>query len=173
MGGWGAFPSSLRTIHCPLSPIPCLFTLLRTLLQLSKSQLFSFHGIAPSSTKTPGGEVLSPASVVPIASKTTNWAQVAGNQPQITNPAFRGTPIMCHESTAPVSERVSSFLTKNLELTTETLQSHEEDQQGARKFFPVTRLMTRNARRLFGRRFAFADAAVAALALLKFHQRFQ
>jgi len=43
------------TDHCPLSPIPFLFILLRTLLHSAKSQLLCFHGIPDSLYKTPGG----------------------------------------------------------------------------------------------------------------------
>ncbi len=42
------------TDHCPLSPIPFLFILLRTLLHSAKSQLLCFHGIPDSLHKTPG-----------------------------------------------------------------------------------------------------------------------
>ena len=50
-----ACPRSPRfTDHCPLSPIPFLFILLRTLLHSAKSQLLCFHGIPDSLHKTPG-----------------------------------------------------------------------------------------------------------------------
>ncbi len=51
-----ASPHSPRfTDHCPLSPIPFLFTFLRTLLHGAKSYLLSFHAILGSLYKTPGG----------------------------------------------------------------------------------------------------------------------
>src|SRR6266571_6721329 len=42
------------TDHCPLSPIPFLFTFLRTLLRSRKTQLFCFQAIPNSLPKTPG-----------------------------------------------------------------------------------------------------------------------
>ncbi len=51
----GSPHSPLFTDHCPLSPIPFLFTFLRTLLHCAKPYLLSFHAILDSSHKTPGG----------------------------------------------------------------------------------------------------------------------
>jgi hypothetical protein len=74
------------------------------------------------------------------------------------------------------------YLTKNLELTTEnSARSRSGSNWGSEirtshesSAFPdlvgVTSLMTRSTRRLYVRRLAFADPAVAALAFLKFQQ---
>ena len=51
----GSPHSPLFTDHCPLSPIPFLFTFLRTLLHCAKSYLLFFHAILDSLHKTPGG----------------------------------------------------------------------------------------------------------------------
>src|SRR5712691_9928067 len=57
-------PSFLSTLNFQPSafpsPIPFLFTLLRTLLRSAKTQLFSFQAIPDSFAKTPGGGVRIP-----------------------------------------------------------------------------------------------------------------
>ncbi len=54
-----ASPHSPRfTDHCPLSPIPFLFTFLRTLLHGAKSYLLSFHAILGRERSRPGRDKL-------------------------------------------------------------------------------------------------------------------
>src|SRR5258708_12488838 len=80
-----------------------------------------------------------------------------------------------------MAEIVSSFLTKNLELTTKNCKIARRIKWGT-EILPsrespacpdlvgVARLMTRRTCRLFVGRFAFADAALTAFALLEFKQ---
>src|SRR2546422_841722 len=70
----------LFPVSDPLSPVFSHFcALFCTFLHLRKSQIFSFHGIAHSSTKN-RGEVTPAASTLTPARITQSGAQVAGTQ---------------------------------------------------------------------------------------------
>src|SRR6267142_415850 len=101
MGGRGV--PTLRS-HYSLFPIPipCLFKFLRTFLHLRKSQLFSFHGIAHSSTQkkqgwgTPTVSTLTPARIAKSGPKPG----AASHRPAPTLSALR---ITSHQSLRTLS----------------------------------------------------------------------